>query len=84
MFGTLATPPRAFLIGSALGLLPGIVVRVSVFAGAGVAVERTSDTLATLWIALGVAASAVLITLVGRAVCADLHRSRSKAGSSAP
>ena len=74
MFGTLLTPARAYLIGSALGIIPVIIARVLVFDFTAGNVDQIMGMTDRLQLAIGLVASAVIIVLVYRAVRADLRQ----------
>lgn len=63
MFGMLATRPRDYLIGSALGIIPGTIAKVVLIRLAGEATSAGADMLRWLLIGLSVAAT-VWVTLV--------------------
>lgn len=76
MFGTLLTPAREYLIGSAIGIVPIILARVYVFDKAAQLVDPMPDMVDLKLFALGLIATVAIIAMLYRPVRDELARAR--------
>lgn len=74
LFGMLGTRIPDYLIGSAIGLIPGTVAKVIVFENARTAIDTGPDGSTLAMTALGVAATILVMCILARAVRAELRK----------
>ncbi len=74
LFAMLGTPLRGYLVGSALGLVPGTVLKVLAFSGAQSALADDWGTPMWAMVGAGAVATVVVMIIIGRAVRIELKR----------